>query len=81
MVDLLGKVEGTTFLNTRMRTLDGLTVFIPNRQIFNDIVINYVVDDSGEPVRYYKTNEYKTATRFSKTLPLRVQESNLPYPM
>lgn len=39
--DLLGKVEATTFLNTRMRTFDGLTVFIPNRQIFNDIVINY----------------------------------------
>ena len=39
--DILGKVEATTFLNTRMKTFDGLTVFIPNRQILNDIVINY----------------------------------------
>ena len=39
--DMLGKVEATTFLNTRMKTFDGLTVFIPNRQILDDIVINY----------------------------------------
>ena len=39
--DILGKVEATTFLNTRMKTFDGLTVFIPNRQILDDIVINY----------------------------------------
>jgi len=39
--DILGKVEATTFLNTRMKTFDGLTVFIPNRQILNDVVINY----------------------------------------
>ena len=39
--DMLGKVEATTFLNTRMKTFDGLTVFIPNRQILNDIVVNY----------------------------------------
>jgi len=38
---ILGKVEATTFLNTRMKTFDGLTVFIPNRQILNDVVINY----------------------------------------
>jgi small conductance mechanosensitive channel len=39
--DVLGKVEAITFLNTRMKTFDGLTVFIPNRQILNDVVINY----------------------------------------
>ncbi len=39
--DILGKVEAITFLNTRMKTFDGLTVFIPNRQILNDVVINY----------------------------------------
>ncbi len=39
--DLLGKVESITFLNTRMRTFDGKTFFVPNRQILNEIVINY----------------------------------------
>jgi small conductance mechanosensitive channel len=39
--DLLGKVESITFLNTRLRTFDGKTFFVPNRQIINDIVINY----------------------------------------
>jgi small conductance mechanosensitive channel len=39
--NLLGKVEAITFLNTRMRTFDGKTFFVPNRQILNDIVINY----------------------------------------
>jgi len=38
---VLGKVEGTTFLNTRMRTFDGKTVWIPNRIILNDYLINY----------------------------------------
>ncbi len=38
---LLGKVEGITFLNTQMRTFDGKTFFVPNRQILNEIVINY----------------------------------------
>ena len=38
---ILGKVEGTTFLNTRMRTFDGKTVWIPNRLILNDYLINY----------------------------------------
>jgi small conductance mechanosensitive channel len=28
--DLFGKVEATTFLNTRLRTFEGLTVFVPN---------------------------------------------------
>lgn len=37
----LGKVEATTFLNTRMKTFDGKTVFIPNSKILNDFVINY----------------------------------------
>ena len=39
--DLLGKVEAITLLNTRLRTFDGKTFFVPNRQILNDIVINY----------------------------------------
>ncbi|CAB5079134.1 hypothetical protein D3OALGA1CA_4305 [Olavius algarvensis associated proteobacterium Delta 3] len=38
---LLGKVEATTFLNTRIRTFDGKVFFVPNRIILNDIVINY----------------------------------------
>ena len=39
--NLLGKVEAITFLNTRMKTFDGKTFFVPNRQILNDIVMNY----------------------------------------
>jgi small conductance mechanosensitive channel len=39
--DLLGKVEATTMLNTRIRTFDGKTVFVPNSKILNDYVINY----------------------------------------
>jgi len=39
--DLLGKVEATTVLNTRLKTFDGKTVFIPNRKILNDDVINF----------------------------------------
>ena len=38
---LLGKVEGTTMLHTRMRALDGRVIFIPNKMILNDIVVNY----------------------------------------
>jgi len=38
---LLGKVEATTFLNTRLRTFDGKTIFVPNRKILDDIVVNY----------------------------------------
>jgi len=37
----LGRVETITFLNTRMKTFEGQTVFIPNRLILNDIVVNY----------------------------------------
>jgi small conductance mechanosensitive channel len=39
--DLLGKVEAITFLNTRLKTFDGKTFFVPNRKILDDIVINY----------------------------------------
>jgi len=39
--DLLGKVEAITVLNTRLKTFDGTTVFVPNRKILDDIVINY----------------------------------------
>lgn len=38
---LLGKIEATTMLHTRMKTFDGKTVFIPNSKILNDFVINY----------------------------------------
>ena len=44
--DLLGKIEATTILNTRMRTFDGRTVFIPNSKIINDFVINYHFTDT-----------------------------------
>jgi len=37
--DLLGKVEATTVLNTRLKTFDGKTVFVPNRKILNDDII------------------------------------------
>ncbi len=39
--ELLGKVEATTVLNTRLRTFDGKTVFVPNRKILNEDIINY----------------------------------------
>lgn len=39
--NLLGKIEATSILNTRVRTFDGKTFFVPNRQILDDIVINY----------------------------------------
>ncbi|MGD8501761.1 MAG: mechanosensitive ion channel, partial [Phycisphaerales bacterium] len=38
---LVGKVEAVTFLNTRLKTFDGKTLFVPNRMILNDIVNNY----------------------------------------
>ena len=38
--DLLGKVEAITFLNTRLLTFNGETIFVPNTKIINDIVIN-----------------------------------------
>ncbi len=39
--NLLGKVEAITILNTRLRSFDGKTVFVPNTKILNDYVINY----------------------------------------
>ncbi len=39
--DLLGKVEGTTLMNTRVRTFDGKTVFVPHSKVLNDYLINY----------------------------------------
>ena len=39
--EFIGKVEATTFINTRIKTFDGKTVFIPNSKIINDYVINY----------------------------------------
>ena len=39
--DQLGVVEGITFINTRLRTFDGKTFFVPNRKIISDLVINY----------------------------------------
>ena len=39
--DLLGKVEAITVLNTRLKTFNGRTVFVPNRKILDDYVINY----------------------------------------
>ena len=39
--DLLGKIEATTLVHTRLRTFDGKTVFIPNEKILRDFVINY----------------------------------------
>ena len=48
--DLLGKVEAVSFLNTRLRTFDGKTFFVPNRKILDDVVINY---------HYYGTRRIK----------------------
>ena len=39
--DLFGKVEATAFLNTRLKTFEGMTVFVPNSKILNDYVTNY----------------------------------------
>jgi len=39
--NLLGRIEATTILNTRLKTFDGKTFFVPNRKILDDIVINY----------------------------------------
>lgn len=44
--DLLGKIEAITLLNTRFRTFDGKTFFVPNRKILDDIVINYQVTET-----------------------------------
>ena len=39
--DLLGTVESTTLTHTRLKTVDGKTVFIPNTQILKEAVINF----------------------------------------
>lgn len=39
--NLLGKVESTSLINTRLRTFDGKTFFVPNSKIISDIVQNY----------------------------------------
>jgi len=39
--DLIGKVESISLLNTRLRTFDGLTIFVPNAKIVNDFLVNY----------------------------------------
>jgi small conductance mechanosensitive channel len=54
---LFGKVEATTFLNTRIRTFDGKVFFVPNKSILNDVVINYHYTPTRRmkidiPVRY-----------------------------
>lgn len=54
---LLGKVEGTTFINTRIKTFDGKVFFVPNKTILNDVIINYHYTPSRRmkldiPIRY-----------------------------
>ena len=56
---LLGKIEATTMVHTRMKTFDGKTVFIPNSKILNDFVINYHYTPTRRlkidiPIRYMK---------------------------
>jgi small conductance mechanosensitive channel len=38
---LFGKVEAIDFFNTRLRTFDGKTIFVPNTKILNQNFINY----------------------------------------
>jgi len=38
---LLGKVEAITLINTRVKSFDGRTYFIPNQKILADTVVNY----------------------------------------
>ena len=50
-------MEATTFLNTRIRTFDGKVFFVPNKNIVNDIVINYHYNPTRRikidiPIRY-----------------------------
>ena len=57
--DLLGKIEATTLVHTRMKTFDGKTVFIPNEKILRDFVINYQVTPTRRikidiPIRHIK---------------------------
>ena len=39
--DLLGTVESTTLTHTRLKAVDGKTVFVPNTKILKDYVINF----------------------------------------
>ena len=41
--ELLGKVEAMTLINTRIRTFDGKTIYVPNNKVLNDYFINYHV--------------------------------------
>jgi len=50
--NLLGVVEGMSFLNTQLRTFGGKSFFVPNRKIIDDIVINYDLT----PTRRVKIN-------------------------
>jgi len=57
--DLLGKIEATTLVHTRMRSFDGKTIFIPNEKILRDFVINYHVTPTRRlkidiPIRHVK---------------------------
>ena len=54
---MFGKVEATTFLNTRIRSFDGKVYFIPNKTILDDLIINYHYTPSRRmnldiPIRY-----------------------------
>ncbi|VBB43123.1 Small-conductance mechanosensitive channel [uncultured Desulfatiglans sp.] len=71
MGGLLGKVEATTFLHTRLRTFDGRTLFIPNRMVFNDIVSNYHYTPTRQ-IRLYLTIGYREDMLKAKTLLKRV---------
>lgn len=71
MGGLLGKVEATTFLHTRLRTFDGRTLFIPNRMVFNDIVSNYHFTPTRQ-IRLYVTIGYREDLLKAKALLIRV---------
>lgn len=50
--ELLGKVEATSLLNTRLRTFDGRTFFVPNHKIVKEVLLNY----HFTPTRRVKVN-------------------------
>lgn len=50
--DLLGKIEATSLVHTRIRSFDGKTIFIPNEKILREPLINYQVT----PTRRIKIN-------------------------
>jgi small conductance mechanosensitive channel len=54
---MLGKVQATTFLNTRIHSFDGKVYFVPNKNILNGVIINYHYNASRRmkldvPIRY-----------------------------